>query len=88
MYINSKECKLAQEERASKKDQPGKVHLVSQTYYLFGLYPSEIVVNLRKYCPEGTKTVHQFKSFWDGVLEQLTLTIYSPNTLEIECYSV
>ncbi|WP_165780225.1 Bor/Iss family lipoprotein [Leptospira saintgironsiae] len=88
LYQGSKECKLAMEERANHTSQNGPVHSINQTYYLFGLYPSEIVVNLEKYCPSGPKSAHQFQSFADAFWEQITLLIYSPRTLEIECYPI
>ncbi|TGL63532.1 Bor/Iss family lipoprotein [Leptospira sarikeiensis] len=89
LYQGSKECKLALEERASKPSHGnGEIHTVPQTYYLFGLYPSEIVVNLEKYCPAGPKSAHQFQSFSDAFWEQITLLLYSPRTLEIECYPI
>nr|WP_246052722.1 Bor family protein [Leptospira semungkisensis] len=88
LYQDSKECRLAMEERNGKKSQQGEVHSISQKYYLFGLYPSDIIVNVAKYCPAGPKSAHQFQSFWDGFWEQVTLTIYSPRTLEIECYPI
>ncbi|TGK08162.1 hypothetical protein EHO58_06060 [Leptospira selangorensis] len=88
LYQGSKECKLALEERSNHTTQAGQTHSLNQTYYLFGLYPSEIVVNLEKYCPHGPKSAHQFQSFSDAFWEQITLLIYSPRTLEIECYPI
>lgn len=82
----SNECKRIMEEKRTKREMPGKIHTIRQNYYFFGLLPKEQIVEISKYCPEGPRSAHQFTSFWDAVWEQLTLTIYSPQTLEVECY--
>ncbi|XDD52138.1 hypothetical protein AB3N59_19450 [Leptospira sp. WS92.C1] len=86
IYTQSSECKRAIEDRIGKQGQTGKIHNIHQKYYFFGLMPARYVVDISKYCPEGPKSAHQFTSFWDAVWEQLTFTIYSPQTLEVECY--
>ncbi|MCR1795418.1 Bor family protein [Leptospira sp. id769339] len=86
-YAESSECKTALDQR--KKNTKGKVgetFSMKDHYYLMGLLPNEKVVNLASLCPQGPKSVHQFMTFWDVVLEQSTLGIYSPQTLEVECY--
>lgn len=85
-YQNSPECRRAMEEKRAKKGEQGKIHTIHQKYYFFGLLPTERVVDVTKYCPEGPRSAHQFTSFWDALWEQLTFTIYSPQTLEVECY--
>ncbi|TGK08049.1 hypothetical protein EHO59_05805 [Leptospira semungkisensis] len=86
IYPSSKECKKALELRAAHQEQGGEVYKVHQTYYFFGLYPGNLVLDTATYCPEGPKSVHQYTSFWNAFWEQLTLSIYSPQTVEIECY--
>ncbi|TGL49150.1 hypothetical protein EHQ61_11825 [Leptospira wolffii] len=85
-YPNSKECKRALDIQASNQGEKGETYKIPHTYYFFGLYPGNIVVDAGRYCPSGPKSVHQYTSFWDGLWEQLTLAIYSPQTVEIECY--
>ncbi|EQA61721.1 Bor/Iss family lipoprotein [Leptospira alexanderi] len=86
-YQNSSECKRMMEEKRIRKEEAGKIHTIHQRYYFFGLLPTEQIVDVTKYCPEGgPRSAHQFTSFWDALWEQLTLTIYSPQTLEVECY--
>ncbi|MCH1913685.1 Bor family protein [Leptospira noguchii] len=82
----SNECKRVMEEKRTKREEPGKIYTIHQKYFFFGLLPTEQVVEITKYCPQGPRSAHQFTSFWDAVWEQLTLTIYSPQTLEVECY--
>lgn len=86
VFQQSNECKRALEAQKVKQNEPGKIHVIPQKYFLFGLLPKEQIVDVSKYCPEGPRSAHQFTSFWDAVWEQLTLTIYSPQTLEVECY--
>ncbi|PJZ71610.1 hypothetical protein CH373_03100 [Leptospira perolatii] len=86
IYPSSRECKKALELRNSITEQKGQVHKVQQTYYLMGFYPAARVLDTANYCPEGPKVVHQYTSFSDGLYEQLSLGIYSPQTLEVECY--
>lgn len=83
---DSKDCKRGLELQAEKAAVKGPVHTIKQNYYLFGLFPRNVVLDLSKYCSAGTKSVHQFYSVRDAVLEQLSLTIYSPQTIEVECY--
>ncbi|WP_167881226.1 Bor/Iss family lipoprotein [Leptospira gomenensis] len=86
IYQQSNECKRALEEQKSKQGELGKIHTIRQKYYFFGLYPKEQIVDASKFCPEGPKSAHQFTSFWDALWEQVTFTVYSPQTLELECY--
>lgn len=82
----SKDCKQGLELQAAKAAVTGPVHTIKQNYYLFGLLPRNVVLDLSKYCSAGTKSVHQFYTVRDALLEQLSLTIYSPQTIEVECY--
>lgn len=86
IYPTSKECKRALDIRSAQAEQGGEVHKVQHTYYFFGLYPGNLVLDTSKYCADGPRSVHQYTSFWNGFWEQLTLAIYSPQTVEIECY--
>ncbi len=86
-YAESSDCKNAWDYR--KKNTKGKIgesFNMKDSYYLMGLFPSEKVLNLASLCPQGPKSVHQYMTFWDVFLEQSTLGIYSPQTLEVECY--
>ncbi|WP_051133793.1 Bor/Iss family lipoprotein [Leptospira fainei] len=84
--ITSRDCKKALELRNSSQNQAGETHRIVHDYYFFGIYPGARVLDTAKFCPRGPKLVHQYTSFWNGVWEQLSFTIYSPQTLEIECY--
>lgn len=83
---DSKECKRSLEIQAEKASQKGPVHTIRQNYYVFGLFPRDMVLDTSKYCSAGTKSVHQFYTFSDALFEQLSLLIYSPQTVEVECY--
>lgn len=84
----SPDCERAKktQDSARQSSTKGTMHVVHQDFLLFGLYPRRQIIDLSKYCPSGAKSLHQYVSLEDGLLEQLTLTIYSPRTLEIECY--
>ncbi|WP_010570949.1 Bor/Iss family lipoprotein [Leptospira broomii] len=84
--ITSRECKKALELRNADQNQTSEKHRIVQDYYFFGIYPGARVLDTAKFCPKGPKLVHQYTSFWNGVWEQLSFTVYSPQTVEIECY--
>lgn len=59
---------------------------LSHTYFLMGLLPRNVVIEEGVVCPGArVHSMHQYTSFRDGVLEQLSLGIYSPRTVEIVC---
>lgn len=61
--------------------------VVHQRFYVFGLLPRNVSYDEQMLCPlRGIREIHQFNSISDAVLEQITLGLYSPRTLEIRCY--
>lgn len=61
--------------------------ILKQNYYAWGYLPRERVYREDALCPSrGIKEIHQYYAAEDLILEQLTLGIYSPRTLEIRCH--
>ncbi|AOP32752.1 hypothetical protein A0128_02010 [Leptospira tipperaryensis] len=86
-------CQHARVELAPIVKQKGKFEtkrepiLLKQNYYLMGLLPRKIEYDESNVCPErGIKEIHQYSSLTNVLLEQITLGIYSPRSLEIFCY--
>lgn len=53
-------------------------------YFLWGLI-GEKTVNLKQVCPNGAARWMNQQSFVDGLLGAITIGIYIPRTIEIEC---
>jgi len=53
-------------------------------YYLWGLI-GEKTVNLKQACPSGASRWMNQQSFVDGLLGVITIGIYIPRTIQIEC---
>lgn len=53
-------------------------------FFLWGLV-GEKVVNLNEVCAHGAARWHNQQTFLDGFLGAITLGIYSPRTIFIEC---
>ncbi|PJZ69117.1 hypothetical protein CH373_11635 [Leptospira perolatii] len=71
---------------ADAKENPPEIN-IKQRYYLFGLYPRNMEYSEKELCPaRGIKEIHQYSTFWDLTFEQLTIGIYSPRSLSIQCY--
>jgi hypothetical protein len=82
---------LAAAQAATAGSAPGRASsesrvLIGHSYYLFGLFPRSVALEEREVCP-GARigSIHQYSSWSDGLLEQLSLGIYSPRTVEIVC---
>ncbi|PJZ56842.1 Bor/Iss family lipoprotein [Leptospira barantonii] len=61
--------------------------LLKQNYYLMGLLPRKLEYSESEYCPHrGIKEVHQYSSITNILMEQMTIGIYSPRSLEIVCH--
>ncbi|TGK15877.1 Bor/Iss family lipoprotein [Leptospira kmetyi] len=61
--------------------------LLKQNYYLMGLLPRKLEYSESEYCPHrGIKEVHQYSSIMNILVEQMTIGIYSPRSLEIVCH--
>ncbi len=84
-YPESMDCARARKRQTELQNTPGERHIIKQNYYLFGYYPRNVVLDVRQYCPGGPRSIHRYTGMMDGFLEQLTFTIYSPQTVEIEC---
>ncbi|SOR61455.1 conserved exported hypothetical protein [Leptospira interrogans serovar Manilae] len=85
--ILRRQCKNDLEERARLNAQPPKVHVVSQSFYFWGMIPKKHHVNVSDYCTNGIKEIRQYSTFLDSIYEQLTLGIYTPRTLNLTCYN-
>jgi len=67
-------------------DRVGGGAVVQQTapFFLFGLV-GEYVVNLDALCPHGPARWYSHQTFLDGFLNVVTLGIYTPRTVVVEC---
>ncbi|TGM03115.1 hypothetical protein EHQ76_10485 [Leptospira barantonii] len=86
-------CQHARVEVAPTFKQKRKVEtnretiLLKQNYYLMGLLPRKLEYSESEYCPNrGIKEVHQYSSIANILMEQMTIGIYSPRSLEIVCH--
>ncbi|PJZ71609.1 hypothetical protein CH373_03085 [Leptospira perolatii] len=87
IYPSSRECRRALDARdTNQQSSSGSVHKIKQDYYFFGLYPGIQVLDTSQYCPDGPKLVHQYTSTTNAIWEQVSLGVYSPQTVEVECY--
>ncbi|ANH01018.1 hypothetical protein CLV95_11268 [Leptospira borgpetersenii serovar Javanica] len=82
-----RQCKNDLEERARLNARPSKMHVVSQSFYFWGMVPRVRRIDATIYCPKGVKEARQYTTFLDSIYEQLTLGIYSPRTLNLTCYN-
>ena len=62
----------------------GDVHSKKQHFFLFGLAGGRDV-DLNATCPAGVAEVRSKFSFVDGLLAVLTLDLYAPRSVEVEC---
>ncbi|MCH1912669.1 Bor family protein [Leptospira noguchii] len=85
--ILRRQCKNDLEERARLNAQPPQVHVISQSFYFWGIIPKKHYVNVNEYCPNKIKEIRQYSTFLDFLYEQLTLGIYTPRTLNLTCYN-
>ncbi|TQE73268.1 Bor/Iss family lipoprotein [Leptospira noguchii] len=85
--ILRRQCKNDLEERARLNAQPPQVHVISQSFYFWGMIPNKHYVNVNEYCPNKIKEIRQYSTFLDFLYEQLTLGIYTPRTLNLTCYN-
>ncbi|MBN2495095.1 MAG: Bor family protein [Deltaproteobacteria bacterium] len=56
----------------------------SHPYFLGGIAGSQYI-KVREICPRGAAEIHLYRSFVDGLLAFLTLSIYTPRSWEIWC---
>ena len=58
-------------------------------HWLFGLIRPELQkeLDLENFCPSGNATIHQERSFVNGLITILIGVVYSPTTVEIRCDS-
>ncbi|EMY79354.1 hypothetical protein LEP1GSC060_2440 [Leptospira weilii serovar Ranarum str. ICFT] len=85
--ILRRQCQNDREERTRLNAQPPRVHVVSQSFYFWGMIPEDHQVDTTGYCPNGIKEALQYSTFLDSFYEQLTLGVYSPRTLNLICYN-
>ena len=55
-------------------------------FYFWGLMPKKHEYNGKEICPNGVREIHEFSTWKDGLLAEVTLGIYMPRTMEITCY--
>lgn len=55
-----------------------------QDFYLWGLV-GESHINTQKVCPNGTSQIQSQLTFVDGLLNVITLGIYSPQSARVWC---
>lgn len=72
---------------ASLQTDSGKSLSFQHKYYFGGLIPRKYEIKESEVCPgTGIRQIHQYYTFKDAALEQLTAFIYSPRTVKIICY--
>lgn len=56
-------------------------------HWLFGLIRPELQkqLDITALCPSGTVTIHQERSFVNGLIDVLTWFIYTPTTVTVQC---
>jgi hypothetical protein len=62
----------------------GRVHTESASFFVGGLFGTKRI-NLENICPDGVSRWENKASALDVVLAYVTLGIYTPRTIEIEC---
>lgn len=56
-------------------------------FYFWGLYPPKLEFNSSDLCKfSEIKEIHEYTSISDGIYENLTLGIYTPRTLAVNCF--
>lgn len=81
------DCLFAKATLLSKVREGGTLsHKFRQDYYLWGIYPRKIELDLSDVCPAGIYELHRYATFGDTLIEQLTIGIYSPRTIKLICY--
>lgn len=61
--------------------------ILKQNYYFWGFCPRELVYEESVLCPgRGIRKISQISTLSDLTLEQLTIGIYSPRTMEVICH--
>ncbi len=56
-------------------------------YFLWGLAPGSNDIDLQKLCPSGPARWKSQQSFVQGLIGVVTLGIYSPRSVHVECAS-
>ena len=62
----------------------GAKHTTKVSHFLFGAAGGGNI-DVNGMCPNGVATVHEEHSFVDQILAGITLFIYSPTSVEVEC---
>ena len=66
------------------KNPDGAHHEEGATFFLWGLV-GEKMLNLDTICPQGVARWQNQATFLDGFLSVITLGIYEPRTITVEC---
>lgn len=66
------------------KEAGGPVVEERKSFYLGGLLPT-LRVDMRERCPYGVAQITERTTFTDGLLEFITLSIWSPRTTTYTC---
>jgi hypothetical protein len=68
---------------------PTRIETRELSYTFWGLRPSPIVLSAADLCPEGgIASIYEYSSLKDFWVENLSLGIFSPKHLEVECYEI
>lgn len=84
-----KEELIAKEKEKEKNSQnnPKEPLEIQQKFYVWGFYPSKIIVDLSKegFCANGYEEIKQQNTYFDELLAMFTAGMYMPRTLVIYC---
>lgn len=85
--INQKICDAEKASQEKKRaESQGSVHEFKHTFYVWGFIPSRRELDASTLCPLGVKEIHEYASFMDGLLSEITIGLYMPRTVKITCY--
>ncbi len=85
--ISQRICEAEKEMAARRRaESQGSVHEIKHTFYVWGFTPSKIEVDTTSLCPLGVKEIHEYATWMDGLLSEITAGIYMPRTVKITCY--
>ena len=82
-------CEIMRQRQAevvAKKQGERQKKVINQRYYLWGLYPKQMEYSANEFCNQGVYEIYQYTTILDGVIQNFSLGIVTPRTLEITCY--
>ena len=63
-----------------------KTKTLHHHFFFWGLVPFKKVLKAEEICPNGIESVYEYSSLMDGLLENFTIGLYCPKTMEVKCY--